>query len=90
MKLPESVKQALVDFLRSRKRQYVECFDSPQGQKVLADLAKFCRAHGSTFHPDSRVHALLEGRREVWDRIAGHLQLTDEQLYALYRKNTDQ
>lgn len=51
---------------------------------VLADLAKFCRANESTFHPDPRKHAVLEGRREVWLRIEKHLNLNDEELYQLY------
>jgi hypothetical protein len=30
------------------------------------------------------MHAVLEGRREVWLRITRHLNLTTEQLYAIY------
>jgi hypothetical protein len=89
MKLPESVKQAVLTFLRSRKRAYIETFDNPVGQKVLSDLAKFCRAHETTFHPDPRMHAVLEGRREVFLRIQKHLQLTEEQLWALHGKHTN-
>lgn len=51
---------------------------------VLKDLARFCRAHESTFHPDARAHAVAEGRREVWLRIQQHLNLTPEQLWELY------
>jgi hypothetical protein len=36
---------------------------------VLEDLAQFCRANQSCFDPDPRIHAVLEGRREVWLRI---------------------
>lgn len=54
-------------------------------QEVLIDLATFCRASETTFHPDARVNAVLEGRREVWLRIANHLNLSSEQLFALYR-----
>lgn len=89
MKLPEQIKQALITFLRNRQRAYIETFVNPVGDKVLVDLAKFCRAHSSTFHPDARVSAELDGRRQVWLRIQENLQLTDEQLYALYRKNTE-
>lgn len=59
-------------------------FDAPQGFHVLKDLARFCRANESTFNPDPRTHALLEGRREVWLRIQEHLQLTPEQIYSLH------
>lgn len=73
-----------LEFLRRRKGAYQGTFHSPSGMQVLADLAKFCRAAEPTFHPDPRMHALLEGRREVWLRITAHLNLTSEQLYALH------
>lgn len=71
------------DFLRRRKRDYQLAFGSPAGQQVLADLAKFCRANETCFHADPRIHAALEGRREVWLRITRQLNLSTEQLYAL-------
>jgi hypothetical protein len=49
-------------------------------QMVLADLAKFCRANRSTFHPDPHVAARLDGRREVWLRITQHLNLSTDDL----------
>lgn len=73
-----------IEYLRGRKRAYQLAFTSPAGLEVLADLAKFCRAGQTTFHEDPRVHAALEGRREVFLRITEHLHLTTEQLYALY------
>lgn len=56
------------------------------GQHVLVDLAKFCRAAETTFHPsqDERAQAVLEGRRQVWLRIEQHLRLNQDQLFALY------
>ena len=56
---------------------------SPAGQNVLIDLAEFCRASETTFHKDARLHALLEGRREVFLRIVNFLNLTAEQIYLL-------
>ena len=53
--------------------------------RVLRDLAKFCRAHESTYHKDPRVHAVLEGRREVFLRIQEHLQLTPDELLELHK-----
>lgn len=72
------------DFLQSRRIAYAQTFNGPPGQEVLADLARFCRANETTFHPDPRVQAQLEGRREVWLRVQHHLKLTDEELWALY------
>lgn len=78
---------AIRDLLSRRRNAYVKAFSNPNGDVVLADLAKFCRAHDSTFHVDARAHAVAEGRREVFLRIQKHLQLTDEQLWALYGTN---
>lgn len=72
------------DFLSRRRTAYVRTFLTPFGGEVLEDLARFCRAHESTFHVDPRAHAVAEGRREVWLRIQKHLQLTDDQLWAIY------
>lgn len=74
-----------IDALRTRQRAYHTAFRSDIGAEVLRDLAKFCRANESCFHKDARLHAVLEGRREVWLRIAQHLNLTTEQLFALFQ-----
>lgn len=73
-------------FLRGRKFAYNQVFnkDSIHSKEVLEDLAKFCRANASTFHPDDRMHAVLEGRREVFLRIQQHLKLSDEEIWDLY------
>lgn len=72
------------NYLARRRTAYVKTFQGPFGEEVLADLAKFCRANQSAFHADPRAHALIEGRREVFYRIAKHLNLSDEQLWKLY------
>lgn len=54
-------------------------------QTVLKDLAKFCRAHESTFLPDARAHAVLEGRREVWLKIQEYLELSIDEIYDLHK-----
>ena len=77
---PETVRP--IDIIRNRKRAYHQTFPKNLStEAVLADLAQFCRGGKSTFDPDPRVHALLEGRREVWLRIADHLNMTEEELY---------
>lgn len=74
-----------VDFIRNRKQAYQKTFVKDlASETVLADLANFCRAGKSTFDPDARVHALLEGRKEVWLRIANHLNLTETELYDVF------
>lgn len=88
-----SVIERALDFLRRRRHNYRVVFDNPPGLEVLADLAKFCRAHETTFHADPRIHAVLEGRREVWIRLQNHLRLTEDELWKLYgeaKKNPGQ
>jgi len=72
------------EFISGRKRGYQQCFNTPAGHSVLADLAPFCRAYATCFDPDPRVHAALEGRREVWLRIVEHLHIPPEELAAKY------
>lgn len=70
--------------LARRKRAYQLCFQNPSQNAVLIDLANFCRANESCFHADPRIHAVLEGRREVFLRILQHINLHPNQLMALY------
>jgi len=77
---PEEIAKAI---LLLRKQNYHKVFSGPVGEEVLKDLAQFCRATESTFHSDPRLHAVLEGRREVWLRIQEHLQMNQEQLWKL-------
>lgn len=77
-----------IEYLRTRQRAYRQQFLSPGGQELLADLAKFCRAGKSCFDPDPRLHAVAEGRREVWLRIQDHLNLSTRELYELLSGRT--
>lgn len=71
----------------SRRHAYARTFnmDNVDVKIVLKDLAKFCRAHESTYHKDPRIHAMLEGRKEVWLRIQEHLNLSVEELMELHK-----
>ncbi len=75
------------ELFRSRKLSYQMTFQksSPYAQHVLRDLAKFCRAHDSTFTTDDRTTYMLEGRREVWLRLQNHLNLTLDEIYDLHQ-----
>lgn len=72
-------------FVFNRQKAYQETFkkDVLLAQQVLSDLAKFCRAGESTFDADPRLHALKEGRREVWLRIQENLELNSEDLWKI-------
>jgi hypothetical protein len=76
----EKLREALGD----RRFAYLQTFKGPRAEVVLKDLARFCRAHESTFVADPRAHAVAEGRREVWLRIQNHLRLSPDQLWTLY------
>lgn len=76
-----------LDYLLGRKRAYQLTFSSMHGQAVLRDLMKFCRANETCFHENERVHCALTGRHEVWLRIQEHMNLSGEQLLALYGGN---
>lgn len=84
-----TIKEKAESQLSQRQQAYWNTFTGDKnifGKKVLDDLASFCRANQSTFHPDQRVHAVLEGRREVWLRIQEHLTLSLDELVKLYIK----
>jgi hypothetical protein len=83
----DDASQAAQDALRVRREAYVRVFSSAVASDtrlVLDDLSRFCRFHSSTFHADPRIHALLEGRREVIQRITDHITLSFADLYAKY------
>ena len=73
-----------VELLRVRKRNYQLVFAQPGSTEVLEDLQRFCRGKASCWHPDPRIHAALEGRREVFLRIEQHLEHSPEELVDLY------
>jgi hypothetical protein len=71
-------------FLSTRRHAYRQTFAGPLSEIVLRDLASFCFANNTTFIADDRAHALAEGRRQVWIRIANHLNLSPDELWSLY------
>lgn len=78
----------LRNLLVNRRQQYQLTFpeQSEAAKAVLSDLSKFCRANESCFHEDPRVHAVLEGRREVFLRIIEHLDMDSGDFLDKYSK----
>lgn len=76
----------LLDFLSGRSLRYKRTFDihDTDNRVVLRDLMKFGRVNTTCFDPDPRIHALLEGRREVVQRILNHLNLPPSELLRVY------
>lgn len=83
---PRTPVDKAIDILASRQQAYQNTFGGQFGKDVLADLASFCRANETTFHPDQRVHAVLEGRREVWLRIEAYIKLDSDSLAKRFLK----
>lgn len=73
----------MINPLRIKRDAYRETFRGKQAERVLRDLAKFCRASASTYEDDARKHAFREGRREVWLRIQAMLNLPDSRVQEL-------
>jgi hypothetical protein len=65
-------------------RAYHVCFSSPSGQLALTDLVGFCRMMETIYAiGDPYSTALLEGRRQVFLRIAQFAKLTEEEILQL-------
>lgn len=87
--------EKLLQRIRRRRYAYRRLFLGEEGlnadgQYVLADLAKFCRATGSTAvvspvsqRVDPIAMAMAEGRREVWLRIMAHLHIDEKTVFNL-------
>lgn len=70
--------------ITKRQQSYRTRFPNPRQDPILKDLCWYCRANWTTYDPDPRIHARLEGRRDVWLRIQRHLNLSPEDLFAIY------
>lgn len=63
------------------QKAYKEVFNTPTGEKVLADLALFCGQYSPTYRQgDSHETAYREGMRRVFLRIQSFLQRDEEEL----------
>jgi hypothetical protein len=86
-----------IDRILRRRSHYRATFRTPSGEKVLADLRRFCRAASSsvivspqTGEIDTHAMAVNEGRREVFLRIAAHLHLDDAELLRMREEPRDE
>lgn len=79
---------AAKEALLNRQRAYQKTFNAKDAatKAILEDLKIFCRAEVSCFDADPRIHAVLEGRREVFLRIEQHLKYDLDRLFALYNE----
>lgn len=80
--------------IRTLKEAYVRVFEGStvpgDADRVMTDLMQFCRGNVSTYMADPRDHALLEGRREVYQRIMDYALLDHDTLYVRYTRAQNQ
>lgn len=93
--------EKILNKIRKRRYAYRRMFLgenglNADGETVLADLTKFCRATSSTavVNPISRsvdpiATAMAEGRREVWLRIMAHLHIDEKVIFNLTENEVD-
>jgi hypothetical protein len=73
--------------LRARRDSYRRLFAgnalTGDADMVLGDLKRFCRGNQTPWDADPRVHALLTGRFEVYNRIVNHLNMSFDDLWEM-------
>lgn len=73
-----------------KSKLYKDVFNTPEGEKVLADLAIFCGQFSPTYREgDSHDTAYREGMRRVYLRIHSFLNRDEAEINKLindYRK----
>lgn len=80
--------ESALDLVRVKK-SYRSVFQTPEGRRVLRDLAKVCHAASTTFDADPREQARKEGKRQIWLRIQNMIMIPDDEVYKL-EKEEDQ
>lgn len=78
------------DILRTRKRDYEVTFSTPEGKRVLRDLANFCCAERTAYDPNPQTTAFALGRQDVYLRIKRYLHLDFEDIYNLVKGKNDE
>lgn len=68
---------------RRRRDSYRDCFRGPAGERVLADLARFCNWNVAIPPGDAAAMAYEEGKRRVFLRIRSLTDMDDERLARL-------
>jgi len=67
---------------------YRTCFSGPDGDLVISDLSRFCRAYETTYDDIHGRQSLKEGRREVFLRIFQMAKLDHDELIRLLKLRT--
>lgn len=85
--------KAFNKYIFKKSRAYKNVFDGSNEytKEVIKDLKKFCRADTPTFtQGDPHMTSLLEGRREVWNRIMKYIDISEEELKRIDKEMEEQ
>ncbi len=75
---------------RRRRADYRRCFATPEGRRVLADLYRFCGMATPSFVAGRADEtAFNEGKRRVFLRVAGFLELDGERVRRMAGEDPD-
>ena len=75
---------------RRRRADYRAAFGGPAGRRTLADLYRFCGMGSPSFVPGRPDEtAFNEGRRRVFLRIAGLLELDEDTIRRMIAPDAD-
>jgi hypothetical protein len=73
-----------LQFLDWRRRSYQLKFPNRATDTILMDLARFCHVNEDCPHSDLYKLGEWNGMQKVFRRIQRHLNLTTEELFAVY------
>ncbi len=76
--------EATIEFLSWRKRSYQQKFPNRASDTILMDLARFCHVNEDCPYTDPFKLGEWLGMQKVFRRISRHLELSTEELFALY------
>lgn len=70
--------------IETRQRAYTRWWKgkamADDAKIVAEDLRRFCRGDETAFDTNDRIHCLLTGRQEVWQRIKDYTTLTVDEI----------
>jgi hypothetical protein len=72
--------------LKSKSRSYKAVFNSPDGERVLADLLNFCGQYKCSHNPgDANSTAFNEGKRRVSLRILKFIDMEEKEIQKILK-----
>lgn len=77
----------ILNRFKRKNKVYKNVFNTPSGEEVLRDLAKFCGQNSSTYvSGDSHASAYREGMRRVFLRIQNFIEMDEQDMSKLLKQ----